>query len=337
MDGSWDFAEMDAAVNAPQPVQQADALPPTPEPQPQVKPVATENLGQQTLAGTSDPTTTTELKDPNAPSEVVTPVLPEALKPFETHLKAMKWDASDPIGLAAQALKSHQEIRRLQDQTAVKARSIDQKAKEVNALLTADAEKINEARRKMGAPEIMVAPEPKAQLAEIDNLYNMLVKASQSGDWNDVEAHFDAKRRDLSIKDGIRQQLGPQGNVDLRKEWENSAKSNYQSMVIQNPDAQKFVEELSEHFDPGGLFDSLNVDVYQAAASPERLQALINLGQAVHVYKNLDKIVEEKTQLLVGKRNNAAATGSTGKQRNNMVTSGKQSVEDEFLAHLYNN
>ncbi len=245
-------------------------------------------------------------------------VFPKELEPYKSLFDSRKWDPSKPDGIAALA-KAYQEVESFSQQSRTLHKNSQDKAQRLEALASGTAEDINKFRQSRGLPPIAVDTRTVEQREKehselLENVKGALKGDPKSTEW--LEDYFGKQREEVLLAKLEAKQAKPSKTAEEAfKERKTLASTHFAEAVRKNPEAKVFADELSSYFDAGGAFDSLGIDVLDAFGSPERAAAFVELGQALNVYRNLEKVVEGKVSAELERRRtagNAAGPGNKG-------------------------
>lgn len=261
--------------------------------------------------GTADP----EAQASATGKEEVKGVFPKELEPHKDLSDSRKWDLTKPEGVA-QLAQSYKEVESFAQKTQTLSKNSQDKAARAEALATGSAEDLNKFRQSRGLPPLAVDTRSHADREkEYDELYSNVDKAIQ-GDATAIEAlnkHFAKQKENLLISKIQNEHVKPKTAEDAFKERKAAASVNFTAAFKANPEAKAYVDELSEHFDAGGAFDALGIDVLDAFGTPERAAAFVEMGQALNVFRNLEKVVEGRVTAELERRRTAGNAGGPGK------------------------
>jgi hypothetical protein len=285
----------------------------TPAPEGGAKPAGEAEASQDSTPGDGTANAGKPASDPA--KEEAKGVLPKELEPYKDLIESRKLDLTKPEGVAKLA-QSYKEVEQFAQKSQTLSKNSQDKAARVASIASGSVEDLNKWRKSQGLPEIAVDTRPHEDKAkEVDDLYNAVDKALQ-GDAESLKwlnNHF-AKRREDLLASKIRSEALPQKNADQAfKERKAVSQTNFASVVRANPQAKVYFDELTDHLSPGGVLDSLGVDVLDAASTPERLAAFVELGQALNTFRNLDKVVEGRVTAELERRRTAGNVGGAGK------------------------
>jgi hypothetical protein len=180
---------------------------------------------------------------------------------------------------------------------------------------------INQYRKSQGLQPIRAERPAEDRYKEHESLIESVNAVLQNP--NDAEAMgklnsmLTKSREDLLIE---RARAGDNKGPDPKTIFENrrsTSSRNWGDTVARNPEAATHVDALSSFFEPGHLFDSVNIDVLDVTQTPEQLAELVEIGQAMHVFRNLEKIVGDRVNAEIERRRTATPNPGTGKQPKN--------------------
>jgi hypothetical protein len=279
--------------------------------------------------GTETPDSTTAEADAQASAAAKEQAeFPEDLKPFETMLKAKKWDpkAKD---FAPTVLKSLSELERAHTQSATDKALLNTRQTEFQRRLSGDAKSINEYRKANGLPEIPVGKtaaeqvqERSAYLSHINNLLTSkdpgVVAASEA--WLNKQLVEDVHQ--LRADASADAKYGSKTVDQHAAEFRSKANSVYTDHIARNPaDEAVFNEVILPLAGPQGLLGSYGLDVAHVAQSPEHIKAWADLGRKIQLANNYEKALADGVakgvdEAMAQKRRagNAGSVGSQGKQ-----------------------
>lgn len=284
--------------------------------------------------GTADPEGEAKL----AGKEEKKGVLPKELEPFKDLIESRKLDLSKPEGIAKLA-QSYKELEQHASKTATLSKNSQDKAARVAAIATGSIEDLNKWRKSQGLAEFKTDTRShEDREKETTELFDHVDKAlkgdADSTKW--LNSHFNKQFRDLDVQKALAQQNPGKSADQAFAERKRIGQTNFAAAVSSNKEAKAYFDELTDHLSPGGVFDSMGIDVLDAASTPERLAAFVELGQAVHVMKNLESIVNTKVEAELERRRtakNAGADGGKGGAKPKAATKGSATEAD--LTHLF--
>ena len=264
-----------------------------------------------------DSTTASPDAKATAKDEELKGALSKELEPYKSILDSRKWDPSKP-DFAPTVLKSYQEAEAYAKRNETTTKLTQQKNDDLGARLRGDVDAINKYRESQGLSPIATSRPLAERRKEYDDitshLNNILNGKDESGEsFKALDSHF-SKQKEEMLLEGLRQKANPDKMAnDTFTQRKSLAQSNFANVVSQNKEATAFFDELSDHLSPGGLFDSMGIDVLDAAGTPERLNGFIELGQALHVFRNLDKLKESWVTSELERRRGAGNASPNGK------------------------
>lgn len=260
--------------------------------------------------GTADPAAQASA----AGKEAAKGVIPKELEPFKDLIESRKWDLTKPADVA-QLAKAYREIEQHASRTQTQTKHSQDKASRIASIAGGSVEDLNKWRKSQGLPEIKSETRSfEDQEKEVQELFDHVDKAL-TGDkealkW--LNGHFNKRFQDLAVDKRLAQQNAGKSADQAFAERKSVAQANFANAVRANPEAKAFFDELSDHLGPGGVFDSLGVDVLDAASTPERLAAFVELGQALNFYRNREKLIGEKVTAELERRRAAGNAGGAG-------------------------
>jgi hypothetical protein len=250
------------------------------------------------------------------PTEEEKGAYPKELEPYKDLLESRKWDPKNPE-FTPTVLKSYKEAEAYAKRRETENKLIQSKVEQREAMLRGDVDSINRYRKAQGLAPIKAdvrTPEQKAQ--EVNTLIESVNKALR-GDETALEQLNDMltkQRDDVEFERRMSGQTGivtPEAAFEKRK---TDASRNFGAFAQANPEAAKHIDELTDLFSPGGVFDAMGIDYLDIAATPERLASLAEIGQHIHVSKNIDKIVEARVKSELERRRMAGNSAGAGQQ-----------------------
>ena len=277
------------------------------------------------LPATPNPTSTTapSAEPSNAPAGEQQGALAKEMEPFKTLLESKKWDPAKPE-FGPTVLKSYQELeaRASRTETASKqtATRADQLAAVIEghhlggAVIEGDLDGINRIRQSRGLTPISGQKPLAERKQEFDSMVSSLNRILQGQD-QDGQGFAALNKILTDHQDALRlEELDSKRNPGKSREEVFEGRKQAVSGVLgslfqESKDAQAYVDTLTSHFDPGGLFYALGIDILDAFKTPELAKGFAELGQGLHVLKNLDKVVEDRVKAEVERRR-AAENGS---------------------------
>lgn len=239
------------------------------------------------------------------------------LEPFKGLLESRKWNPKDPT-FAPTVLKSYQEAEAYAKRRESENKLV-QSARDAHAArLRGDVDSINQYRQSQGLPPIRVERPAEERFKEHEELVSsvnaLLSNPNDQAALQKLDSMLTKTRENLLVE---RAKAAENKGPDAKQVFENrraSSSRNFGDIVSRNQEAGQHVDALSSYFEPGNLFDSLNIDIIDATQTPEQMAQLVELGQAVHVFKNLEKIVENRVNAEIERRRTATVASGTGKQ-----------------------
>lgn len=290
----------------------AQAASAAPDPSAAAKPAGEAGAVKESTPG--DGTAKPDAQASAAGKEEPKGVLPKELEPFKDLIESRKLDLTKPEGVAKLA-QSYKEVEQHASRSQTLAKNSQDKAARVAAIASGSAEDINKWRKAQGLPELAVDTRAHADREkEVDDLYSNVDKALQ-GDAESLKwlnNHF-AKQRESLLTSKIRSETLQSKSPDkVFEERKSAARTVFAGAIQANPQAKVFFDELTDHLSPGGVFDSMGIDVLDASATSERLAAFIEIGQALNTHRNLDKVVEARVTAELERRRLAGNAGGAG-------------------------
>jgi hypothetical protein len=283
----------------------------TPAPQPEGKPTDTpsEAAPQEDKAAPTG--------EQAKPPEAVADVLPKELEPYKGILDSRKWNPKNP-DFAPTVLKSYQEAEAYAKRREAENNLLRSSRDTVAAKMRGDAESINQYRKQQGLPPIRIErpleERTKETEALIESVNRVLSNPNDAEAFRNLDALFSKSREALIIERAQaanQQAASPEAAFEARK---SKATTVFGGEVARNPEIATHIDALSTFFGPGSLFDSLGIDELTVAETPAHLAKFAELGQAMHVYKNLEKIVEERVKSELERRRGATVSAGHGQQ-----------------------
>ena len=150
------------------------------------------------------------------------------------------------------------------------------------------------------------------EVAGAGNIDKAMQGDADSVKW--LNNHFAKQRENLLVSKVRGENAKPVSAEEAFKQRKTAASTVFSSVFKANPEAKAFVDELSDHFNPGGVFDALGIDILDAFADEARGNEFVKLGQAVNTFNNLEKIVEARVTAELERRRTAGNAGGAGKQ-----------------------
>lgn len=249
--------------------------------------------------------------------EVVADVLPKELEPFKGLLESRKWDTKKP-DFPQTVLKSYQEAEAYAKRREAENNLMRSSRDTVAAKMRGDVDSINQYRKQQGLPPIRAERPVDERFKEteslIENINRVLTNPNDPEAVRALDSMLTKSRENLIIERAQaanQQQTSPDAAFESRK---SKAGTVFQGEVSRNPELATHIDALSTFFGPGSLFDSLGIDELTVAETPAHLAKFAELGQAMHVYKNLEKIVEDRVNSELERRRGAKVSAGNGQQ-----------------------
>ncbi len=262
---------------------------PSPQAEGGAKPGAQEPSTANPAAAAPDqglPTGLENPTDPAAPAADGKGSLPEDLKPFETTLKNKKWDVSTPKGVAT-VLQSYQEAESNLGRRTSEVNLLHTREKEVERDFMAGPDGVNRRLEAMGFSKLDI-PTPQSRYQEYKEIYSAAVVL---GNPDSTPAQRDAAIEALNAKvyepmDNLRIRIAAgteqaKGQQAKLKEYRTNSASLFNQRVGADPSLHQAYDAVLPAFQPGGVFHSFGLDEYSMTSSPERAQAIEQIGQAL--------------------------------------------------------
>jgi len=297
-----------------------------------------EEEGEKAKESTQGDGTADEEAAKAAAEEKAKGVLPKELEPHKDLIDSRKLDLTKPEGVAKLA-QSYKEAEQFASRAQTQSKNSQDKASRVMSIASGSIEDLNKWRKSQGLSEFKTETRSyEDREKELTELYDNVEKSLQ-GDktalaW--LNKHFSKAERDLAIAKARAQDNPGKSPDQAFADRKRVGQANWGSAVGANKEAKVFFDELTDHLSPGGVFDSLGIDVLDAASTPERLSAFIELGQAVHIAKNIDKIVGERVKAELDRQRTARNAGPTGAKGGKAATTkDKESEKVADLTHLF--
>lgn len=283
----------------------------TPDPQPEGKP-------------TDTPSEATPKEDQAAPieaqakaPEAVADVLPKEYEPYKGILESRKWNPKSP-DFAPTVLKSYQEAEAYAKRREAENNLMRSSRDTVAAKMRGDVESINQYRKQQGLQPIRAERPVEDRFKETETLIESINRALTNPNDADAIRNLDSmltKSREALIIEraqaASQQAVSPDAAFESRK---SKATTVFGGEVARNPELATHIDALSSFFGPGSLFDSLGIDELTVAETPAHLSKFAELGQAMHVYKNLEKIVDDRVKSELERRRGATVSAGHGQQ-----------------------
>lgn len=328
-----DDLDLDLALNSstdePTGQAQGDSASETPAAAIDAKPAIEAKQSNDTTQG--DGTAKPEAQASAPGKEEVKGVLPKELEPHKDLIDSRKLDLTKPEGVAKLA-QSYKEVESFAQKSQTLSKNSQDKAARVDALVSGSAEDLNKYRQSKGLPPLAVDTRSHAEKEkEVEDLYTHIDKALD-GDAESIKAlnsHFAKQRENLLIAKIQNENIKPKTAEQAFAERKNAASLVFSDAFKKDPEAKAYVDELSEHFDAGGAFDALGVDVLDAFATPERAAAFIEMGKALNTFRNLEAVVEKRVTAELERRRTAVNAGGPG-NKGGKNSAPKESDEKQF-------
>lgn len=254
--------------------------------------------------------------------------LPETLKPFEAILKSKSWDVGKPEGVA-KVLQSYQEAESNLGRRTSEANLLHTRQQEIEKDFKAGGDGVNRRMELMGLSKLDI-PTPQARFKEYKDIYsNVSVLANPNATPEQRDAAVESLNQllyepmdNLRIRIAAGQGQGQSGESKL-KEYRTASASLFNQRVASDPKLHDAYNAILPAFQPGGVFHSFGLDEFSMTSSPERAQAIEQLGQALQWKEsafNPDGSVREggpvdveiKKALALANRNGNAAPAANG-------------------------
>lgn len=255
---------------------------------------------------------------PEAPAkapEPVAEVLSKELEPFKSVLESRKWDPKSP-DFAPTVLKSYQEAEAYAKRREAENNLLRSSRDTVAAKMRGDVDAINQYRKQQGLPPIRAEKPVEDRFKEyetlVDSINAVLTNPQDAQAVRALDSMLTKSRENLVIEraqSANQQAVNPDAAFEARKA---KATTVFGGEVSRNPEISTHIDALSSFFGPGSLFDSLGIDELTVAETPAHLAKFAELGQAMHVYKNLEKIVDERVKSELERRRGATVSAGTG-------------------------
>ena len=261
----------------------------------------------------------------------------EEYKPFESVLKAKKWDpkAKD---FGSTVLKSFSELEKAHGQAGTDKAMLNTRQTDFQRRLSGTAKDINEFRKANGLPEIAVGKSYSEQVTErseyLSHFNNMLVGkdpavVAASEAW--LNKQLVEGIQELRIKAGIESAQGGKTNEEHVKAFNEKAFNNYREIAPKGSEMEAtFDRYVMPLIQPNGVLGSLGLTEAQLMQSPAHAKAFADIGKALQLAENYGKALADGVakgvdEAMAQKRKagNASGVGSQGKQ-----TSGDTSASD---------
>lgn len=293
-------------------------------------------------AGTENPT------DP-AQAEAGKGSLPEYLKPFEPTLKAKGWDLSKPEGVA-KVLQSFQEAESTLGRRQSDVNLLMTRQQEIEKDFQTGPDGVNRRLELMGLSKLDI-PTPESRHKELKEIWSAISVAVHPNATEEqrAKAFENLDRLVYDQMDNLRIRLAAgQGQAQSAKaklgEYRTNSANLFNQRVGANPEISKAYDALLPAFQPGGVFHSFGLDEFAMTSSPERAQAIEQLGQAVawkQASYNPDGSVKEggpvdveiKKALALVNRNGAAAPAGNGQPPAPQANGQQQDPLDAMLSN----
>ncbi len=265
-------------------------------------------------------------------------VYPKELEPFKALIESRKWDLTKPADVA-QLAKAYTEVEKHASQSQTHTKNSQDKASRIASIAGGSVEDLNKWRKSQGLPEIKSESRTyEEREKEVQDLYDSVDKAL-SGDKDalkQLQGYFDKRFQDLRVDKAVAEKYPGKSADQVFSERKSIGQANFAAVVKADPQAKVYFDELTEHFSPGGVLDSLGVDVLDAASTPERLAAFVEMGRALNFYRNRDKVVQEKVTAELERRRTAGNAGGAGQKPGGgkqKATAGAEQAAD--FTHLF--
>jgi hypothetical protein len=313
---------------------QPDEAPPAPQGDPGDKaaPAAGAPQNPESPANPNPTSTTAPSEEPsNAPAGEQQGALAKEMEPFKTLLESKKWDPAKPE-FGPTVLKSYQELEARASRTETASKQISTRADQLAAVLEGDLDGINHIRQSRGLTPISGQKPLESRKQEFDSMVSHLNRILQGQD-QDGQAYAALNKILTDHQDGLRlEELDSKRNPGKSREEVFEGRKQAVAGVLgslfqESKDAQAYVDSLTSHFDPGGLFYALGIDILDAFKTPELAKGFAELGQALHVLKNLDKVTEDRVKAEVERRRAAENGGGDGAQPERKPTTQPDAVD----------
>jgi hypothetical protein len=258
-------------------------------------------------------------------------VLPKELEPHKDLSESRKWDLTKPEGVAKLA-QSYKEVESFAQKTQTLSKNSQDKAARAESLVSGSAEDLNKYRQSKGFPPLAVDTRSyQEREKEVDDLYSNVDKALQ-GDAEALKAlnaHFAKQKENLLIAKIQNENIKPKTAEQAFKERKTAASLVFSNAFKANPEAKTYVDELTDYFNEGGAFDALGIDVVDALETDARAAAFLEMGQALNVFRNLDKVVEGRVEAELERRRTADNAGGQG-NKGGKGSAPKEADEKQF-------
>lgn len=301
--------DFDLAFSADTSDSQAGQAEGTPAAKPEGTPAETppEAIPQDDKAATPDATA-------KAP-EAVPDVLPKELEPYKGILDSRKWDVKKP-DFAPTVLKSYQEVEAYAKRRESENNLIRVARDNMASKMRGDVDSINQYRKQQGLPPIRAERPVEERVKETESLIEHINAVIQNPQDDKAVRALDSlltKSRENLIVERVQSANNKAASAEtVFQDRKRNAGNIYNAEVIRTPELETHINALSPFFGPGTLFDSLGIDELTVAESPAHLAKFAELGQAVHVFKNLDKIVEDRVNAEIERRRGATVSAGAG-------------------------
>lgn len=299
--------------------------------------VTPELQSQQEAQAQTDTTATTEA-EAKATEAGKQGVFPKELEPYKGILESRKWDPSKP-DFAQNVLKSYQEAESYAKRRETENNLLKSKADQFAAVIRKDLDSINQFRKQQGLPPFQsvrpVEERHKEVTSLIESVNRVLTNPEDAEAMRALDGILSKQRNDLEYELRKAQDTPPpsaDAAFETRKSQSNSI---FAAEVARNPEVAAHVDELSPYFQPGGLFDSFGLDVLHVAQSPAHLKAFAEIGQALHISRNLEKIVSDRVNAELDRRRTAGNSVGAGNQpKGNAKTSQASELSPVEMAFM---
>jgi hypothetical protein len=274
--------------------------------------------------------------NPEAPASVAGKeeakgVLPKELEPHKDLSESRKWDLTKPDGVAKLA-QSYKEVESFAQKTKTLSKNSQDKAARVEALVSGSAEDLNKYRQSRGLPPLAVDTRTHQERDKAHADFVAMVNKALAGDteaYNALDAHLAKEKENLIIAKIQSEHVKPKTEEQAFTERKAVAVANYQDLLRANPEVKTYVDELTDYLDAGGALDALGIDTVAAFQTQETTAAFVEIGQALNVFRNLDKVVEGRVTAELERRRTAVNAGGPGNKGGKGSTP-KESDEKQF-------
>lgn len=244
------------------------------------------------------------------------PALPEKLAPYQKLLESRKWDINNPDTIP-EVLKSYTELESTFGKTQTEHKHTQSRAELLASIARSGIPEINKFREKEGLPPLPAAPPLEDRIKEtqtlVDSLNKVLGGADADGSaFKFLNEHFGKVLGDLDFEKRFQERNPGKSQNEVFAQRKADAQSRYADAVAVNPSIKENIDALTPHFSPGGLFYGMGLDVLDVAASKERLDAFSEIGNALNLAKNFEKILADKVKEELTRRRTASNKGANG-------------------------